>query len=482
MRISLQTKFILVTSLAAFAIIVVIGIVTAAKTRTALYTANEKQGRVLAQTVSALIINELIYEKLGLVEEGGLIDNYMRDLHQRSDISLNAVAVLDNGLRVVSHNDFKEYGKMYDSDLVRLSQESGHLQMERIPGKEGMAPSLEFATPLSIEGKHWGLLTFSMSLAETEKEMAEMVKQIVSLALFALVLFFVLIFLLSRQFIKPIIDLSTAMGEVEVEMVEKTVPVIGDDELARLAESYNEMVKRIRRANDEMRQAHEKLRRSEKLATLGVLSSSIAHRINNPLGGLFNCVSMLRRQGDDATFRADYLELVEEGLASIRETVSQLLYTAGKREGEARRADIADVLQGVLRFLDYRLKKQGIDFTSSVDQGLLVSIAPHDLEEIFFTTLLNAIQAMPGGGSLTVKATKQEQHIAIDITDTGIGIADEHLEHIFELFYTTKKDGEGTGLGMWMTYELVKKYQGQIRVASKEKDGTTITIHLPEAA
>lgn len=482
MRISLQTKFILVTSLAAFAIIVVIGIVTAAKTRTALYTANEKQGRILAQTVSALIINELIYEKLGLVEEGGLIDNYMRDLHQRSDISLNAVAVLDNGLRVVSHNDFKEYGKMYDSDLVRLSQESGHLQMQRIPGKEGTAPSLEFATPLSIEGKHWGLLTFSMSLAETEKEMAEMVKQIVSLALFALVLFFVLIYLLSRQFIKPIIDLSTAMGEVEVEMVEKTVPVIGDDELARLAESYNEMVKRIRRANDEMRQAHDKLRHSEKLATLGVLSSSIAHRINNPLGGLFNCVSMLRRQGDDAAFRADYLELVEEGLASIRETVSQLLYTAGKREGEARRADIADVLQGVLRFLDYRLKKQGIDFKSSVDQGLLVSIAPHDLEEIFFTTLLNSIQAMPDGGTLSVRAERQMQQVTIFINDTGSGIAPEHLEHIFDLFYTTKKEGEGTGLGMWMTYELVKKYKGHIHVASKEQCGTVITITLPEAA
>lgn len=482
MRLSLQTKFILVTFLAVFGITAVLGLVTAAKTRTALYLANEKQGRILAQTVSALIINELIYEKLGLVEEGGLIDNYMRDLHQRSDIALNAVAVLDNMLRVVSHSDFKEFGKIYDSDFIRKAQETDRIQVRQIPEQGAQAASLEFAAPLSIEGKHWGLLTFSLSLAEMEREMRVMVIQILSLSALALLLLFALIYLLSRQFIKPVIDLSEAMGEVEVEMGEKTVPVAGNDELACLAESYNEMVKRIRRANEEMKLAHEKLLQSEKLATLGVLSSSIAHRINNPLGGLFNCVSMLRRQGDDPQFRAEYLELVEEGLQSIRETVGQLLYTAGKREGEARFSDIAMVLNGVLRFLDYRLKKQGITFSAMVEPGISAAIAPHDLEEIFLNIMINAVQAMPDGGELLVAAQRSEKGITLKIRDSGIGIPEEHLAKIFDLFYSTKKDGEGTGLGMWMTYELVKKYKGEIAVESREQIGTTITLTIPEHA
>ena len=89
------------------------------------------------------------------------------------------------------------------------------------------------------------------------------------------------------------------MGEVEVEMIEKSIPVKGNDELALLTRSFNEMVGRITKANEEMKRTHEKLLQSEKLATLGVLSSSIAHRINNPLGGLFNCVGLLRKTGDE---------------------------------------------------------------------------------------------------------------------------------------------------------------------------------------
>lgn len=480
MRFSLQTKFILVTFLAVFGITSVIGLVTAAKTRSALYYATEKQGRILAQTVSALIINELIYEKLGLVEEGGLIDNYMRDLHQRSDIALNFVAVLDNALRVISHSDFKEFGKTYDSSFIRDAQIIDAVEVRRVVGDGPVPDSLEFISPLSIEGKHWGLLTFSLSLQEMEQEMRAMVVQIISLSSLALIFLFTLIYLLSRRFIKPIIDLSEAMGEVEVEMGEKTVPVYGNDELAHLAESYNEMVRRIRTANEEMKLAHEKLLQSEKLATLGVLSSSIAHRINNPLGGLFNCVSMLRRQGDDPEFRKDYLALVEEGLQSIKETVGQLLYTVGKRQGEEKKSDVAVVLAGVLKFLDYRLKKQDISFTQNIESGLFVPIAPHDLEEIFMNTMINAIQAMDDGGELQVNAGRTKQQVEIHIKDTGIGIPEDKVEDVFDLFYSTKEAGEGTGLGMWMTYELVKKYKGDISVSSRENIGTTISLVIPE--
>lgn len=480
MQFSLQTKFILVTFLTVFGITSIISLVTAAKTRTALFYATEKQGRILAQTVSALIINELIYEKLGLVEEGGLIDNYMRDLHQRSDIALNFVAVLDNSLRVISHSDFKEFGKTYKSGFIRDAQDTDTVKFRKIPGNGETPASLEFAAPLSIEGKHWGLLTFSLSLKEMEKEMQAMILQIIALSVMALLFLFTLIYLLSRRFIKPITDLSEAMGEVEVEMGEKTVPVSGNDELARLAESYNEMVERIRKANEEMKLAHEKLLQSEKLATLGVLSSSIAHRINNPLGGLFNCASMLRRQGDDPVFRKDYLALIEEGLQSIKETVGQLLYTAGKRQGEEKKSDVAAVLASVLKFLDYRLKKQNISFSENIEAGLSAPVAPHDLEEIFLNTMLNASQAMETGGTLRVTACRVRQQIEINIQDTGVGIPQDNVAHVFDLFYSTKEAGEGTGLGMWMTYELVKKYKGDIFVRSREDIGTTISIVIPE--
>jgi len=479
MTISLQKKFILVSFLSVFALITVISFLAVGKTRSALYNAKEQQGRMLAQTVSALIINELIYEKLGLVEEGGLIDNYMRDLYQRSELELNFVAVLDESFQVISHSDFREFGKHYDNPLLREAQDADIVLLRKTSATSG-AHDLEFAAPLSIEGKRWGMLLFSLSLDAVEREIVSIIYEIVIISVLALFFFFVLTYFLSQRFIKPVIDLSLAMEEVEVEMSEKTIPVKGNDELSRLTESFNDMVRRIRNANEEMTLAHEKLLQSEKLATLGVLSSSIAHRINNPLGGLFNCVGLLRKQGDDPEFRQSYLDLIGEGLESIKQTVSQLLWTAGRREGEEKLSNVSAVLASVLRFLDYRLKKQEITFHQSIEPELLVAVAPHDLEEIFLNTMVNAIQAMEEGGRLSVAAKHLETEVQVIIDDTGIGIPDDKIGQIFDLFYSTKKAGEGTGLGMWMTYELVKKYKGDISVSSQEKVGTKIVISIPE--
>lgn len=479
MGISLQKKFILVAFLSVLAITLAISIFAALKTRSALYKATERQGLMMAETVSALIINELIYEKLGLVEEGGLIDNYMRDLSQHNELNLNFVAVLDDDLRVISHSDFREYGKHYTDPILAQAQESGQV-LFRPGANSAKDEALEFAAPLSIEGKRWGMLLFSLSLADVEEEIRAMIIQVIGQSFLALSLLFVLIYLLSRRFIKPIIDLSQAMGEVEVEMSEKFIPVQGTDELAQLTRSFNDMVKRIRNANEEMKLAHEKLLQSEKLATLGVLSSSVAHRINNPLGGLFNCVGMLRRKGDEKEFRESYLDLIEEGLESIKQTVGQLLSTAGRREGEEKLAIVKNVLSSVLRYLDYRIKRQGIEYQEEIDEGLRLSVAPNDLEELFLNLMLNAIQAMESGGRLSINAHRSKSQVVISIEDTGVGIPEDKIEEVFDLFYSTKKAGEGTGIGMWMSYELVKKYQGEIDISSQVGTGTKVTMVFPE--
>ncbi|MDX9897090.1 MAG: ATP-binding protein, partial [Desulfofustis sp.] len=462
MRLSLQQKFILVAFLSLLFLTGTISFIVATNTRNALYQATERQGRMLAQTVSALIINELIYEKLGIVEEGGLIDNYVRELHARQELDLNFVAVLDTGQRVVSHSEFREFGKRYDDEILQQALATNTVQMRKIDDPQ-TKQSLEFAAPLAIESKQWGLLHFSVNLASVEEEIRALLMRIVSFFFLVMTVLFLFIYLLSWRFIKPITNLSHAMEEVEVEMGEKIIPVSGSDELSRLTKSFNDMVIRIRQANEDMKTAAETLRQSEKMATLGVLSSSIAHRINNPLGGLFNCAQMLRRHGADQAFRDKYLDLIEEGLQSIKQTTGQLLATASRRTGKGQRLEVAEVLASVLKFLDHRIKRQGIVFSSEVEPGLFPVVAAYDLEELLLNTLLNAVQAMETGGQLKVKAGKTgEGTIVIRIEDTGVGIAPHDLDRVFDLFFSTKTDGEGTGLGLWMCYELVKKYQGDI--------------------
>jgi two-component system NtrC family sensor kinase len=309
---SLQRKFILIAVVSVTCLTLTMGLFAAARTKAALFNATKQKGQMLAQTVSALIINEFIYEKLGLVEEGGLVDNYVRELYQRDELDLEYVAVLDNNFQVVSHSDFSEFGKVYQNPFKDGGiHEQDDLVIVEKKNQQNKRSELEFAIPLSIEGKRWGTLQFAMYLESVERESRNVLVQIMSLTFLALVFLVMLIYFLSQRFIRPITLLSQAMAEVDVGMVEKTIPVRGTDELSQLTESYNEMVRRIRQANEDMKITHEKLLNSEKLATLGVLSSSVAHRINNPLGGLFNCVKMLQKRGEDTVFREKYLSLIE---------------------------------------------------------------------------------------------------------------------------------------------------------------------------
>jgi two-component system, NtrC family, sensor kinase len=479
--IPLQWKFIIITSVSILLFTIIFGFLAAARNRAVFHEATEKQGKVLAQTVAALIINELIYEKLGLVEEGGLIDNYLQELFKRRELDYLYLAVLDENRRVISHSDFREYGKVYRDKVFVFPQGSEVIVREvEIAGAGGNA--LEFAAPLSIGGKNWGIFLFAVSLRHVNEEVKHMLFEIGMLALVVLISGFILIFLLSRRFIRPITDLAAVMRKVDAEIPQQHLAqVSGNDELAQLAGDFNAMVTRLSRANDEMKKAHEKLLQSEKLATLGILSSSVAHRINNPLGGLQNCIIMLKRKGDDPAFRNSYLDLMQEGVDSIEQTVAQLLWTAGKRRGEEARSNIADVLNAVMRFIDYRIRKTEISFSSDVPREIFVAVSPHDLNQILVNLLINAIQAMPSGGQLAIAARRKENEVSITVSDTGMGIPVSEIGKIFDLFYSSKKSEEGTGLGLWMTYELVQRNKGDIRVESEVGVGSTFTVIFPEA-
>jgi len=478
--LSLQRQFLLITFLGIVLLTGGLGYLAAARSSYLLQNSVEKQGLILARTVAALIINELIYEKLGLVEEGGLVDNYVREIYQRKDLDFLAVAVLNEENRIISHNDFSHYGETIDSPLIRRVIETDEVAVIRTGLQSDGHQALEFAAPLSIGGKHWGIFLFSVSLREVAHETSRMLWQIAGVMVAALGIGLALIVLLNRRFISPITTMAETMREVDSELPDRKVEVHGQDELALLGRNFNSMIDRIREANLAMKRTHEKLLQSEKLATLGILSSSVAHRINNPLGGLFNCLRMLERYADNPAFRQKYIELIREGMESIRETVQQLLWTAGKRRNDEPRALLEEVLAGVMRFLDYRLKGAGISFTAQLQPGLVLPIPAHDLQEVLQNVLLNAVQAMPDGGSLSVLADKNAHLYRLRITDSGGGIPAAECERIFDLFYTTKAEGEGTGLGLWMTYELVKKCKGEIAVESLPGQGTTITITIPE--
>ncbi len=475
-RLSLQQKFIILTSVSILILMSFIGFIVIRRESSILYNEVERQGRLLVETLAIPVINDLIYERLGLVEEGGLIDNYITEIFNRKDIDLIYIAVLDERGKVISHNNFKEYGKVYKDPMTLKALDAGSTLIQRFRFPDTGHGALDITTPLSIGKKRWGTLKIGVSLEKVEHETESMIKRIIVLTLLILLGGFIIIITLSRRFIGPITYLARTMEKAGGDRLDVKVDIKGHDELALLGESFNRMIDRIKEANIELKRTHEKLLQSEKLASIGILASGVAHEINNPLGGLFNCVQMLEEMGENQEFRERYLALLKDGLNRIETTVGKLLWMARSGKREPKIVDVKEAIRDLYGFVEYRLKQNRIEYREKIENDLTLIIDPHDFQQVLINLILNAIYAMKGGGTLGISGYRRKGEIYLEVSDTGEGIEKENLGRIFDPFFTTKQTGEGTGLGLWLTYEIVKNYNGEIFVSSEKGLGTTFTI------
>jgi signal transduction histidine kinase len=236
------------------------------------------------------------------------------------------------------------------------------------------------------------------------------------------------------------------------------------------------MIDRIREANIELKKTHEKLLLSQKLASVGILASGVAHEINNPLGGMFNCVQMLEEKGESEEFRKRYYKLLRDGLDRIENTVGKLLWMSRKEDRKPGVVEIKKALKDTYGFIEYKMKKNNISYSENVEDNTSVVIDPRDLQQVMINLMINAVHSMKDGGTLNVNAYRGNSKVVLEVSDTGEGIDEENLNKIFDPFYTTKQPGEGTGLGLWLIYEIVNNYDGEISVRSEKDKGSTFTI------
>ncbi|MHB8880575.1 MAG: sensor histidine kinase [Thermodesulfovibrionales bacterium] len=476
-RTGLQYKFILMTTCAIIAVMSIVGYLAVKREKNILYAEVEKQGRLLGETLAIPIINDLIYERLGLVEEGGLLDNYILEIFSRQDADLLYIAILDEEGKVISHNAITEYGKIYSDELTGRSLKAERTVIQPVAGKEHNA--LDFGVPLSIGKKRWGTLKFGISLEKAEHEIIATVNKIVVLTLVLLAASFAVILLLSRRFLGPITQLAGIMEQARGDYLDLRVDIRGHDELAVLGERFNSMIERIRQANEELKKTHEKLVQSEKLASVGILAAGVAHEINNPLGGIFNCLQMLRQNSDNPELREKYLDLFNEGLEKIESTVNKLLWMSRKAEHTPVEVNIRTSVASVYSFLEYKMKKRKIEFINGISDDLSLLFDVHDFQQLLLNLFINAVHAMPEGGTLEVLGHAGASGVSLEVTDTGCGIEAGNIGKIFDPFFTTKPTGEGTGLGLWLTYEIMRNYNGEISVYSEPGKGSRFVLRFP---
>ncbi len=528
---SLQTKFILITLIAVIILMVILGIMITTREHGIMHREIERQGRILAETLAIPVMNDLIYEKLGLVEEGGLIDNYVTEIFGKKDIDLLYMAVLDADGRIISHNDFNEYGKVYYDPITVKALRSDSTVVQTFYDDTRGHDALDFAAPLQIGKKRWGTLKFAISLESLDREIRAAIINVIAVTFVLLIAGFGIIILLNRLFIRPITDLAKTMEEAGGDMldvkaaakgsdeiallgqsfnrmierirksnfelkqtheellqfvgtIEETggdvldvkVDIKGSDEIVLLGQSFNRMIDRIREANIELKKTHEKLLMSQKLASVGILASGVAHEINNPLGGMFNCLQMLEQKGESEEFRKRYFKLFRDGLDRIENTVGKLLWMSRKEDRKPDVVEIGKALKDTYGFIEYKMKKNNISYSENVEDNTYVVMDPRDLQQVMINLMINAVQSMKDGGILNVSAFRDNSKVVLEVSDTGEGIDEENLHNIFDPFYTTKQPGEGTGLGLWLIYEIVNNYDGEIYVRSEKDKGSTFTV------
>jgi signal transduction histidine kinase len=260
--------------------------------------------------------------------------------------------------------------------------------------------------------------------------------------------------------------ISAAGGDLE----QAQLTITSKDEFKLVGDAFNNMLMQLA-------DSREKLLRQEKLAVLGQLAGGIAHELRNPLGGIKNSTYFLKMVLEQPTQEVtETLDILNKEIATSERIISDILEYASSKEPIKLRVDLNDVVQ---KALTRNTIPENIEVMSQVQEALPGILAdPDKLSQVFENLILNALQAMSGGGRLIIKSeAPSPQWVAISFTDTGIGIMDEDLDKVFEPLYSGK--AKGIGLGLAIVKRLVEQNAGTVEVQSQMEKGTTFTVKLP---
>jgi PAS domain S-box-containing protein len=232
----------------------------------------------------------------------------------------------------------------------------------------------------------------------------------------------------------------------------------------------------------ERAQLEEQLVQREKLSSIGLLAAGVAHEVNTPLAGISSYTQMLLQQITEADPKRKLLEKIHTQTLRASGIVNNLLNFSRTGDTQFREVDINRVLDDTLQLLEPQLRSSKLEIVRHYGEELPAAYGnASKLQQVFMNLALNARDAMPAGGRLTITTRAVDTSLVVDFRDTGIGIAPEHIARIYDPFFTTKEVGQGTGLGLALSYGIIQEHGGRIFVESRPNEGAHFTIKLPTA-
>lgn len=301
-----------------------------------------------------------------------------------------------------------------------------------------------------------------------------------TLTLFATIILSVI---LSRSISIPVNKLVSASAELASGNLDVKVEKFSNDEIGKLADSFNAMAAALKDRDDRIKEfTRQKIMESERLALIGQLAANVAHELNNPLQGIVTYSHLLLERNSCEEPTKQSIEKIVVQANRCREIIRGLLDFSRQRKPDKTLSSVNTLLQDCVSLLENQALFHNVEIILDLDKDLSkVIIDPSQIERVFMNLIVNAAEAMDGNGRLTITTRNDPitQGIEIDISDTGSGISEENLEKIFDPFFTTKETGHGVGLGLAISYGIIKEHNGSIFVESKVNKGTTFTMRLP---
>ncbi len=315
------------------------------------------------------------------------------------------------------------------------------------------------------------LVTFIASLNEVRLAQRRMAATIAGVAVAGIALVLLLGHGLGKAITTPIRELVHVAGRVADGDLTQSVVVRTDDEVGRLGRAFNDMTTQLRRSQEELLE-------HERLATAGQMAATFAHEIRNPLSSIKMMLQLAGEQtAEEKTAR--YVENTLEEIDRLNGIVEEMLDFARPAPLALEPTRVDETMRDVLELMSANLTRHGIEVALRSDASPVAKADPEALKRAFLNILLNAAQAQPDGGAVTVSIATSDAVVSIVVEDRGPGLSDDAMASLFRPFHTTKT--RGSGLGLATTKGLVERHGGELIVENAATGGARVSIRLPEA-
>lgn len=431
----------------------------------------DRMGRVIADTVVEPMLHDDVWRSFEIINTPFRVPEY-----QAPDQGAEYILILDTANKVYVATQPGRFPILSDPSTIepRFNE-----ILKALPDLQDSHPTvvepsksedLFLLIPIQSDGFRIGTLVMSYPKSPFTSRSYSLTKDAILMTLLVLIVLLPLGMYWGRKMAAPLLHLSDAMSNVAPNLPESGAIMLEEsgDEIGQLGKSFKGMLAELK----EKEYLQQQIIASDRLAAIGRLAAGVAHEINNPLGGMLNAISTYKRHGAQDPLILKTLSILERGLIQIKETVAALLVEA---KSKARPFDQNDV-EDICTLIEPGVQAKRINFALEIEIAGIQFIPSTLARQVIINLLLNAVHATQERGYVRLYIYRNDSNLIIDVSNNGSYIPKEKIPFLFEPF-TSLNEG-GSGLGLWVIYQIVQQLGGSIAVQS-EPDKTQFTVQLP---